>query len=142
MLLSLLKKLRSRQLLMCSYMSRNRFPLWFSKHHSYPNIDFFLETGFFFKFTKLLISNLKNQPGKVWTARTKVLPRVSFFNGLPFTWSNWILTLSSCPYIDWLIVEMRWLISTTRTSTMTHRYAEISTHFYLLFKYVFFVFFF
>ena len=87
--------------------------------------DFFVEIGFFFKFTKLLISNLKNQSGRVWTTRTKVLLHVSFI-GLPFTWLNGILALSSCPYIYWLIlsaslwcnVRMRRLISTTRTSTM------------------------
>ena len=108
--------------------------------------DFFVEIGFFFKFTKLLISNLKNQSGRVWTTRTKVLLHVSFI-GLPFTWLNGILTLSSCPYIYWLIlsaslwcyVRMRRLISTTRTLTMAHRCAEISTNFYLLFKYVVFI---
>ena len=46
--------------------------------------DFFVEIGFFMKFTKLLISNLKNQSGRVWTTRTKVLLHVSFI-GLPFT---------------------------------------------------------
>ena len=87
--------------------------------------DFFVEIGFFLKFTKLLISNLKNQSGRVWTTRTKVLLHVSFI-GLPFTWLNGILTLSPCPYIYWLIlsaslwcnVRMRRLVSTTRTSTM------------------------
>ena len=79
---------------MCSCMFCQRiaclfdFQSTFKTYRSYPNIDertrtpalwLFCRIGIF-KFTKLLISNLKNKSGGVWTTRTKVLLHVSFFN--------------------------------------------------------------
>ena len=64
------------------------FQSTFKTYRSYPNIDemtktpalrLFCRIGIF-KLTTLLISNLKNKSGGVWTTRTKVLLHVSFFN--------------------------------------------------------------
>ena len=131
--LSLLKRLRSRPR---SYLSVRACPVnellasdfqsIFISYRSYSNIDQRTNDASFTLFCRN------------WM---KVLLHVSFSNGLPYTWSNWILTLSSCPYIDWLIcalafsVTWRWddYFLLQETSTLTHRCAEISTHFYLLF---------
>ena len=128
MLLSLIKRLRSRRRsYLCAgacSVNGSLASLIFKAHLKLKKCqlyEFFCRIDFFFKFSKLFILNLKNQSGRVWTTRTKVLLHVSFFNSLPFRWPNWILTLSSCSYIDWLnlsasyyrYVRMRWLISTT-----------------------------
>ena len=130
--LSLLKRLRSRPR---SYLSvrvcpvnellASDFQSIFISYRSYSNIDQRTNDASFTLFCRN------------WM---KVLLHVSFSNGLPYTWSNWILKLSSCPYIDWLICALAFSVTwkwdyflLQGTSTMTHRCAEISTHFYLLF---------
>ena len=130
--LSLLKRLRSRPR---SYLSVRACPVnellasdfqsIFISYRSYSNIDQRTNDASFTLFCRN------------WM---KVLLHVSFSNGLPYTWSNWILKLSSCPYIDWLICALAFSVIwkwdyflLQGTSTMTHRCAEISTHFYLLF---------
>ena len=130
--LSLLKRLRSRPR---SYLSVRACPVnellasdfqsIFISYRSYSNIDQRTNDASFTLF------------GRNWM---KVLLHVSFSNGLPYTWSNWMLKLSSCPYIDWLICALAFSVIwkwdyflLQGTSTMTHRCAEISTHFYLLF---------
>ena len=131
--LSLLKRLRSRPR---SYLSVRACPVnellasdfqsIFIIYRSYSNIDQRTNDANFTLF------------GRNWM---KVPLHVSFANGLPYTWSNWILTLSSRSYIDWLICALAFSVMwkwddyflLQGTSTMTNRCAEISTHFYLLF---------
>ena len=130
--LSLLKRLRSRPR---SYLSVRACPVnellasdfqsIFISYRSYSNIYQRTNDASFTLFCRN------------WM---KVLLHVSFSNGLPYKWSNWIPKLSSCPYIDWLICALAFSVIwkwdyflLQGTSTMTHRCAEISTHFYLLF---------